>query len=186
MHIKYAIIPLILALVVGFSAAPAYARQSNDDDNDQQEQEMEDEDEDDDEDDEEDTDEDEDEDTEEDQKEFTELSRKSGPKVLVHNGKVELNAATVTEVGSSTATVSVFGLSFMVDTDDAEFKDGTALEKGATAWIKGMINSTTGKVSATEVRTFTGTGSDANASRIEALKKQVEELMERLKKLLGN
>lgn len=137
-------------------------------------------------------------------KEFDNLVRKSGPKLLVgEGGRVELNAGTVTAISGTQLTVSVFGISFKVETANARTDKGgntTSPTVNSRVWIKGKINESTGVITAIDVRSFSdkkpdvekpkkeggvGTTSPNSAKKPEGFEEKIKELMEKLKKLQG-
>lgn len=167
MTIKYAVIPLMLAAIIGFAAAPAFADSGSSNDDKKQEREH---------------------------KALTTLLRKSGPSIHIGSGaRAQLDAATVTAVSGSDLTVKLFGQTYKVNTATAEKIEGTPVVD-ARVWIKGKVNESTGVIDASSVRTFTvkEKQDDDNATttdksvRGETFQKQIEMLLERLKKLRGN
>lgn len=167
MTIKYAVIPLMLAAVIGLAAAPAFAEDGSSNDDKKQEREH---------------------------KALTTLLRKSGPSIHIGaGGRAQLDAATITAVSGSDLTVKLFGQTYKVNTANAEKKEGT-LAVDARVWVKGKVNESTGVIDAISVRTFTvkEKNNDGTATTTdkklngEGFQKQIEMLMERLKKLRGN
>lgn len=169
MTMKYALVPLLVAALISAFAFPVFAESGSSNTEKKLERE---------------------------QKAFQTLLRKSGPSIHIGSGaRAQIDAATVTAVSGADLTVKLFGQTYKVNTATAEKTEGTPVVD-ARVWIKGKVNESTGVIDAISVRTFTAkerveddddtaTSTDKKL-RTEDFKKQIELLLERLKKLRGN
>lgn len=168
---KYALVPLLVAALIGVAAIPAFAESGSSNAEKKQEREH---------------------------KVLETLLRKSGPSIHIGSGaRAQIDAATVTAVSGSDLTVKIFGQTYKVNTATAEKTEGTPTVD-ARVWIKGKVNESTGVIDAISVRTFTAkerveddddhtaTSTDKKGRPAESFQKQIEMLMEKLKKLRGN
>lgn len=166
MTMKYALVPLLVAALIGVFAIPVFAESGSSNTEKKQEREH---------------------------KEFQTLLRKSGPSIHINGGgRAQLDAATVTAVSGSDLTVKLFGQTYKVNTATAEKTEGTPAVD-ARVWVKGKVDESTGVIDAISVRTFTAKerGDDDTATstdkkvKLDGFQKQIEMLLERLKKLRG-
>lgn len=171
MTMKYALVPLLIAALMSVAALPAFAESGSSHQDKKQEKEH---------------------------KVLQTLLRKSGPSVHIGaGGRAQLDAATITAVSGSDLTVKLFGQTYKVNTKTAEKTEGTLTVDGRV-WIKGIVNESTGVIDANSLRTFTArvssddddddtaTSTDKKGRSMESFQKQIEQLMEKLKKLRGN
>ncbi len=97
------------------------------------------------------------------------------------SGEVMLQGGKVTAVSGASLTVTVMGFSVPM-TMDASLTTGVsavALAAGDTVGVQGKIDAATGVITATMVRKH------ADQRAIEALKLQIQQLMEQLRKMMG-
>lgn len=169
MTMKYALVPLLVAALIGVAAIPALAESGSSNSEKKLERE---------------------------QKAFQTLLRKSGPSIHIGSAaRAQIDAATVTAVSGSDLTIKLFGQTYKVNTATAEKTEGTPTVD-ARVWIKGKVNESTGVIDAFSVRTFTAkersdddddtaTSTDKKG-RVGDFEEQLKALLEKLKKLRGN
>ncbi|MEK9184355.1 MAG: hypothetical protein AAB892_01330 [Patescibacteria group bacterium] len=174
MKMKYVIVPVLFAAVVGFVTAPVFAESGSTASSTSRKNE------------------------DREHKALEGLFRKSGPSIHINaGGRANLDAALVTAVSGSELTVKLFGLSYKVNIANAQKKEGT-IAVDSRVWVKGKVDESTGTINAVSVRTFTpkdkedddsddDTASTTNRTgKPNKLQEELQKLLEKLKALRGD